>query len=222
MGFISVARRPCGLSAPRGERTQELIKAEKKLVTLASIEICLAFSVLTRSFLIIVEIVLLTAAVVSQFQMVKSLPAIISTFPAFAATAIPTVKTAKWCVSPPALLSLAPIILCVRFKVAITPFLKGRLVIKVKQAKGLLAGDMGGTSDPYITVKVKGDTVVKTQVIKKTLDPVWNETFNIPVNFELDKLVFSVKDHDMVGVNRLGCVVFDCRELADGRHHSGW
>ena len=39
-----------------------------------------------------------------------------------------------------------------------------------------------GTSDPYVVFTVNGERVHKSQVIKKTLNPVWkNEQFTVPI-----------------------------------------
>lgn len=35
-----------------------------------------------------------------------------------------------------------------------------------------------GKSDPYAVFTLNGDKVFKTEVIKKTLAPVWNQNFN--------------------------------------------
>ena len=41
---------------------------------------------------------------------------------------------------------------------------------------GLRAADLNGKSDPYVVIKV-GGFEFKSQTIKKTLNPEWNETF---------------------------------------------
>ena len=52
-----------------------------------------------------------------------------------------------------------------RFKVTLSGF-KGR---------ELTAMDRGGTSDPYVVMDFDGFKKVKTDVIKKTLNPDWEE-----------------------------------------------
>jgi len=78
---------------------------------------------------------------------------------------------------------------------------KNKLTITVVGAKGLKAADLNGKSDPYVVIKdVKGLNVpgssVKTKIKDKTLEPVWNETFEFPFSYALSKLVFKVYDHD--------------------------
>ena len=51
---------------------------------------------------------------------------------------------------------------------------QGALKVTVVRGVGLLAADKGGTSDPYVVVQL-GKTKKRSKVIKKTLDPEWNE-----------------------------------------------
>eukprot|EP00756_Hemistasia_phaeocysticola_P065302 Hpha_TRINITY_DN8465_c0_g1::TRINITY_DN8465_c0_g1_i1::g.34554::m.34554 len=55
--------------------------------------------------------------------------------------------------------------------------------VSVIRAKGILAMDQSHTSDPYVEVQIvqAGETLVKTQVLKSTLTPEWNETFMVKV-----------------------------------------
>jgi synaptotagmin-1 len=54
----------------------------------------------------------------------------------------------------------------------------------VIQAEDLPALDMGGTSDPYVKVYLLPDKKKKfeTKVHRKTLSPVFNETFTFKVS----------------------------------------
>ena len=58
-------------------------------------------------------------------------------------------------------------------------FQKQELTVGVLQASELPAMDMGGTSDPYVKVYIMPDKKKKfeTKVHRKTLNPVFNETF---------------------------------------------
>ncbi len=53
-------------------------------------------------------------------------------------------------------------------------FTVGTLTVTIKAAKGLLAADRGGKSDPYAKLKLN-DEVFVTETIKKTVNPVWNQ-----------------------------------------------
>lgn len=85
------------------------------------------------------------------------------------------------------------------------------LAVTVIQAEELPALDMGGTSDPYVKVYLLPDKKKKfeTKVHRKTLSPVFNETFtfkSIPYADIMNKtLVFAIFDfdrfskHDQIG-----------------------
>jgi len=58
------------------------------------------------------------------------------------------------------------------------------LSVTVLQAEDLPALDMGGTSDPYVKVYLLPDKKKKfeTKVHRKTLNPIFNETFVFKVS----------------------------------------
>lgn len=60
------------------------------------------------------------------------------------------------------------------------------LSVTVLQAEELPALDMGGTSDPYVKVYLLPDKKKKfeTKVHRKTLNPVFNETFVFKVRMQ--------------------------------------
>ncbi|XP_060803937.1 synaptotagmin 1 isoform X1 [Amyelois transitella] len=90
-------------------------------------------------------------------------------------------------------------------------FNNNSLSVTVIQAEDLPALDMGGTSDPYVKVYLLPDKKKKfeTKVHRKTLSPVFNETFvfkNVPYADAMNKtLVFAIFDfdrfskHDQIG-----------------------
>ncbi|XP_046388526.1 synaptotagmin 1 isoform X2 [Ischnura elegans] len=90
-------------------------------------------------------------------------------------------------------------------------FNSNSLAVTVIQAEELPALDMGGTSDPYVKVYLLPDKKKKfeTKVHRKTLNPVFNETFtfkNVPYADAMNKtLVFAIFDfdrfskHDQIG-----------------------
>ncbi|RWS20936.1 hypothetical protein B4U80_00537 [Leptotrombidium deliense] len=89
------------------------------------------------------------------------------------------------------------------------------LTIGIIQAEELVAMDSGGTSDPYVKVYLMPDKKKKfeTKVHRKTLNPVFNETFvfkSIPYAEIMTKtLVLAVYDfdrfskHDKIGEVRI-------------------
>jgi len=110
-------------------------------------------------------------------------------------------------------------------------FQKQELKVEVIQAQELPAMDMSGTSDPYVKVYVLPDKKKKfeTKVYRKTLNPVFNETFifkNLPYGEIGGKtLVFAVYDfdrfsrHDQIGELQIPLSAVDLgkviRELKD-------
>ncbi|XP_030053878.1 synaptotagmin-3 [Microcaecilia unicolor] len=85
-----------------------------------------------------------------------------------------------------------------------------QLAVKILKALDLPAKDANGFSDPYVKIYLLPDRKKKfqTKVHRKTLNPVFNETFHFNVSFnELQnrKLHFSVYDfdrftrHDLIG-----------------------
>ncbi|XP_072560684.1 synaptotagmin-10 isoform X1 [Paramormyrops kingsleyae] len=84
------------------------------------------------------------------------------------------------------------------------------LVVKILKALELPAKDFTGTSDPYVKIYLLPERKKKfqTRVHRKTLNPVFDETFQFPVEYDQlcnRKLHFSVYDfdrftsHDMIG-----------------------
>ncbi|XP_053171844.1 synaptotagmin-2 [Scomber japonicus] len=76
-----------------------------------------------------------------------------------------------------------------------------KLTVGILQAADLMSMDSGGTSDPYVKVSLHPDKKKKhdTKVHKKTLNPVFNETFVFKVPYEElggKTLVMSVYDYD--------------------------
>ncbi|KAK1898158.1 Synaptotagmin-2 [Dissostichus eleginoides] len=89
-------------------------------------------------------------------------------------------------------------------------FQENKLTVGILQAADLLSMDSGGTSDPYVKVFVLPDKKKKydTKVHKKTLNPVFNETFGFKIPFQEiggKTLVMCVYDfdrfskHDVIG-----------------------
>ncbi|CAL1263509.1 unnamed protein product [Larinioides sclopetarius] len=89
-------------------------------------------------------------------------------------------------------------------------FNTNNLAVTVIQAEDLPGMDMSGTSDPYVKVYLLPDKKKKyeTKVHRKTLNPVFNETFNFKIPYSeiaSKTLVFAVFDfdrfskHDQIG-----------------------
>ncbi|EKX48046.1 hypothetical protein GUITHDRAFT_61011, partial [Guillardia theta CCMP2712] len=70
----------------------------------------------------------------------------------------------------------------------------------VLEGKDLPAADRGGTSDPYLEVKI-GDKTVTTQIQMKTLNPVWDQKFYWENVRLTDVIQVSVWDYDRFSKN---------------------
>jgi hypothetical protein len=106
------------------------------------------------------------------------------------------------------------------------------LHLSVIKAKDLIAADSGGTSDPYVRIHVGKEIANgrKTRVVKKTLNPEWNEQFEINIRESQRKetVTIEVFDKDVIGKDdSLGKFTFQLESLnlkfaASGEPLSRW
>jgi Ca2+-dependent lipid-binding protein len=93
----------------------------------------------------------------------------------------------------------------------------GFLTVWALSAKGLRGADRGGKySDPYVTLQLNGERVFKSKVVKKTLNPTWDEKLGeCEVTSRVHaKCIFEVFDWDQVGTpDKLGQAIVDLNEL---------
>jgi len=83
-----------------------------------------------------------------------------------------------------------------------------RLHIRLKRGEDLIAADSGGTSDPYVIFKI-GYIKVKSSTQHKTVNPVWNDEFDVGVIDLLGKIDIKVYDKDLLHDDALGHAVFE-------------
>ncbi|KAG0019486.1 hypothetical protein BGZ80_005755 [Entomortierella chlamydospora] len=91
----------------------------------------------------------------------------------------------------------------------------GNLTVDLIRAKNLIAVDRGDASDPYVVFKVNGKEVHKSEVIKKTLDPEYNEHFVVPINSRADDQ-FSLEVFDwnqLSAAKSLGVASIDLKNI---------
>ncbi|XP_043221486.1 multiple C2 and transmembrane domain-containing protein-like isoform X2 [Amphibalanus amphitrite] len=70
------------------------------------------------------------------------------------------------------------------------------LHVRLLHGRHLVAMDSCGTSDPYVKFKLGSKTVYKSSISYKTLNPVWNETFQVVLQRQFKNLNLKVYDHD--------------------------
>lgn len=71
----------------------------------------------------------------------------------------------------------------------------GNLRVDVLSGTDLPAADRNGKSDPYAKFEYNGEEIFKTKTIKKTLNPQWNEFFEVPI-LSRTAANFQVKVYD--------------------------
>ena len=97
-----------------------------------------------------------------------------------------------------------------------------RIRVDIFEGKGLKASDFRligkPTSDPYVVMKVPGASRKYTKVIKKNLNPKWNESFDIswPTNKPLEDITLNIMDKDIMSKDDpLGQVVIRAADIED-------
>ncbi|XP_064191676.1 multiple C2 and transmembrane domain-containing protein 2-like [Anguilla rostrata] len=86
------------------------------------------------------------------------------------------------------------------------------LTITLREGRKLVIRDRCGTSDPYVKFKLEGKTVYKSKVISKNLNPIWNESFSLPMRSLEQKLLVKVYDRDLTKDDFMGSA---CMNLSD-------
>ncbi|XP_065086202.1 multiple C2 and transmembrane domain-containing protein isoform X2 [Ochlerotatus camptorhynchus] len=71
-----------------------------------------------------------------------------------------------------------------------------QLRINLLSGHNLVAMDKSGTSDPYVKFKVGGRLLYKSKTVHKDLNPVWDETFVVPVEDPFQPINIKVFDYD--------------------------
>ena len=91
----------------------------------------------------------------------------------------------------------------------------GVLRVDLLDGVGLKAADRNGKSDPYVAFYLNGEKVHESAVQKKTLNPKWNEKFEVLIPSRVGaKFTCKVMDWDRVGSSdRLGTGVIDVVEI---------
>ncbi|XP_047320438.1 protein C2-DOMAIN ABA-RELATED 4-like [Impatiens glandulifera] len=90
----------------------------------------------------------------------------------------------------------------------------GFLRVRVNRGVNLAVRDFN-SSDPYVVIKI-GRTKLKTRVIKKNLNPQWNEDFTLSVLDPNLPIRLTVYDHDLFSRDdKMGDAEFDVKPLLE-------
>ncbi|KAF8939384.1 hypothetical protein BGZ58_009912 [Dissophora ornata] len=75
-----------------------------------------------------------------------------------------------------------------------------RMRIHISRARDLAIKDLNGFSDPYVKITIGGHTFT-TQAIQKTLNPVWNATFDFDLEAQSvpEQVNLMFWDKDWIG-----------------------
>lgn len=71
-----------------------------------------------------------------------------------------------------------------------------QLRVHLRRGVDLVARDKGGTSDPYVKFKVGGRLLYKSKTIYRELNPVWDESFTLPIEDPFMPVHIKVFDYD--------------------------
>lgn len=90
----------------------------------------------------------------------------------------------------------------------------------IERGKDLAVKDLNGTSDPYVRVFYSGEEQHTTEVITKSLNPVWNERVSIFTDDLSVPLCFYVYDHDRIGRDEsMGTAKLDLSRIPMDRNY---
>jgi len=106
----------------------------------------------------------------------------------------------------------------------VLPFMPGSLKIHLIKGTDLLIGDINGFSDPFVAVGTYNQPIdkfyvmAKSKVIKKTLNPEWNEEIILHLTDSILKhatgIKFRVWDKDLISDDFLGECIFSWDDLS--------
>ena len=107
------------------------------------------------------------------------------------------------------------------------------LHFRIVEALGLVAKDAYGYSDPYCIVSLKNNgkqipniSQYKTSIIKRTVNPLWDETFSIPVLLKhitpQTRIYFDLWDKDNDLDDSLGSASLNMNYFNNKNVFRGW
>jgi hypothetical protein len=73
--------------------------------------------------------------------------------------------------------------------------------IKIVRAENLPPLDNNGLSDPYVVLEIDGKPITRTRTMYETLNPRWDQTFDIWLTEETVDVLALVYDEDVIGAN---------------------
>ncbi|XP_048500476.1 uncharacterized protein LOC104893574 isoform X2 [Beta vulgaris subsp. vulgaris] len=96
----------------------------------------------------------------------------------------------------------------------------GWIELVLIEAKDLVGADFRGTSDPYVKVQY-GNETRRTKVVYRTLDPIWNQTFEF--SDDGSQLELHVRDHNAIlSSSSIGNCVVEYQRLPPNELFDKW
>ena len=96
-----------------------------------------------------------------------------------------------------------------------------RVHVSVLQARGLTAKDWGGSSDPYVVLRLASapeTSKTQTGVVSKNVNPVWNEALDLTsAHIDVESVLVSVFDKDVIADDFIGSVNVPLCDLINDR-----
>ncbi|XP_030749766.1 multiple C2 and transmembrane domain-containing protein isoform X2 [Sitophilus oryzae] len=93
-----------------------------------------------------------------------------------------------------------------------------QLRVYLRRGHGLVAMDKNGLSDPYVKFKIGGRLIYKSRTIYRDLNPVWDESFTVPIEDPFLPISIKVFDYDWgLQDDFMGSAVLDLVSLDLGR-----
>lgn len=74
--------------------------------------------------------------------------------------------------------------------------------IKIVLAENLRPMDNNGLSDPYVILEVNGRAVARTHTVYETLNPRWDQVFDISLEDDAIEVLAMVMDEDALGADK--------------------
>uniref|UniRef100_A0A6A7FYI4 phospholipase D n=3 Tax=Hirondellea gigas TaxID=1518452 RepID=A0A6A7FYI4_9CRUS len=107
--------------------------------------------------------------------------------------------------------------------------LRGFMYISLNEAQDLPDCDTAffnisgkDTSDPYAQVKLGTNVICKTAYINNNINPIWQESYRIPICHEVDIIKVMVLDKDHIGACLIGEYEVRVEDLLEGGELDGW
>ncbi|KAF7730152.1 Extended synaptotagmin-1 [Apophysomyces ossiformis] len=101
---------------------------------------------------------------------------------------------------------------------------RGTLTVQLLEARKLHDEDTVGKSDPFVELWLNEHYKQRSEVVKSSDAPVWNQTFTFPIEegSSVHKLYFKVLDKDVLDTDKIGEGKIDFSSAFQGEVIDEW